>query len=106
MKHFHLRWVLHQLTDNRWQVRVAKCGELLCALEAMQRTHFRHIVTRDESWFSLEYQHALQSSVSRNEVLQRIDPAIGTAKFMLTAICGVKDFHLLDLMLSQCRFDI
>jgi hypothetical protein len=33
------------------------------------------------------------------------DPAIGTIKFMLTAIWGVNGFHLLDLMPSQCRFN-
>jgi hypothetical protein len=35
-KNFHLRWVPHQLTDNLQQARVAKCGELLRALEAVQ----------------------------------------------------------------------
>jgi hypothetical protein len=39
----HLRWVTHQLTDDLRQMRVAKCGEFLLRLEAMQRTHFRHI---------------------------------------------------------------
>jgi hypothetical protein len=104
MNHFHLRWVPHQLTDDLRQVRVAKCGELLRALAAIQRIHFRHIITGDESWFYLEYQHALQWSVARDEVFQRADPAIGTAKFMLTVIWGVNSFHLLDLMPRQCRF--
>jgi hypothetical protein len=42
---------------------------------------------------------------SRDEVPQRVDPAIGTATFMLTAIWGVNGFHLLDLMLSRRRFN-
>jgi hypothetical protein len=87
------------------QVRVAKCPELLRALETMQRTRFRHIITGNESWFYFEYQHTSQWPVSRDEVPQRVDPAIGTAKFMLMAIWGFNGFHLLDLMLSQCRFD-
>jgi hypothetical protein len=58
MKNFHLRWVLHSLTDDPRQVRIAKCGELLRALEAIQRTDFRHIFTGDDSWLYLEYQHA------------------------------------------------
>jgi hypothetical protein len=51
MKSFHLGWVPHQLTDNLretddlWQVKAAKCSELLRALEAIQRIHFRHIIT-------------------------------------------------------------
>jgi hypothetical protein len=36
---------------------------------------------------------------------QKVNPAIGTTKFMLTAIWGVNGFHLLDLMSSQCRFN-
>jgi hypothetical protein len=59
---------------------VAKCGELLLALEAVQRPQFRHIITGDEGWFYLEYQHALQWSVSPDEVPQRVDSAIGTLR--------------------------
>jgi hypothetical protein len=47
MKNFHLRWVPYHLADDLRQVRVAKCGELLRALEAMQRTHSHHILTGD-----------------------------------------------------------
>jgi hypothetical protein len=75
------------------------------ALEAIQRTHFRHIITGNESWFYFEYRHTLQSSVSRDGVPQRVDPAIGTAKLMLTAIRSVNGFHLLDLMSSEYRFN-
>jgi hypothetical protein len=71
----------------------------------MQRTHFRHIITGDENWFYLEYQDASQWSVSRDEVPQRVDPAIGTAKFMLTVIWGVNGFHLPDLMRSEYIFN-
>jgi hypothetical protein len=105
MKNSHLCWVPHQLTNDLRQASVAKCSELLCALEAMQRTHFRHIITGDESWFYLEYQQPSQWSVSRDEVSQRVDPAISTAEFMLTAIWGIDCFHLLDLMPSECRFN-
>jgi hypothetical protein len=95
MKNFHLRWVPHQLTDDLRQVRAAKCSEIFRALEAMKRTHFRHIIRGDESWVYFEYQRALPWSVSRDEVPQTVDPAIGTAKFMLTAIWGVNGFDSL-----------
>jgi hypothetical protein len=58
IKNFHLRWVPHRLIDDLRQVSVAKCGELLRALEAMHRTHFGQIITGDESWFYPEHQHA------------------------------------------------
>jgi hypothetical protein len=83
---FCLRWVPHQLVNSLRQVMVAKCGEILRALAAMQRTLFRHIITGDHSRFYIEYQHASQWSVSRNEVSQRVDPVIGTIKLLFTAI--------------------
>jgi predicted ATPase len=55
-------------------------------LDAVQKSCFRHIITGDENWFYLEYQHASQESVSRDEVPQRVNPAIGTANFVSTAI--------------------
>jgi hypothetical protein len=105
MEILYLRRLANQLTDNLRQVRVTKCSEVLRALEVMQRTLFRHMITRDESWFDLEDQHISQWSVSGGEVSQKMDPAIGTAKFLLTAIWGVNGFHLPDLMLSSCRLN-
>jgi hypothetical protein len=101
MKKFCRRWVPHQLTDGLRQAKVTKCGKLLRSLEAMQRTHFRHMLTGNQGRFYVEYQHALQWSVPRDEVPQMVNPAIGTAKFMSMAIWGINSFHLLDLMLSQ-----
>jgi hypothetical protein len=67
---------------------------------------FRHIVTGDENGLYFEVQHPSQWSVSRDKVRQRVDLAIGTAKLMLTAIWGGNGFHLLVLVLSQCRFNL
>jgi hypothetical protein len=86
METFPVCWVAHQLTDDLRQVRVVKCGELRHAMESIQRTHFRHIITGNESWFYLEYQHASKWSVSRDEVPRRADSVVGTAKFMLMVI--------------------
>jgi hypothetical protein len=82
-ENFYLRFVPHQLTDDLRQVGVAKCSELLRAMEGMQLTHFYHIITGDGSWSYLEYQHVSQWQASRDEMFQRVDPAIGTAKFTL-----------------------
>jgi histone-lysine N-methyltransferase SETMAR len=43
--------------------------------------------------------------ISRDEVPQRVNPTIGTAKFMITVIWDVNGFHVLSLMPSQCRFN-
>jgi hypothetical protein len=58
VKNFHLRRIPHQLTDDLQEVMIAKCREVLRVLDAMQRTGFRHVVTTDERWIDLEYQHA------------------------------------------------
>jgi hypothetical protein len=54
-ENFHIRWIRDQLIDDLPQGRVAKWRVLLRVLEALQGTHFRHIVTDDESLFYLEY---------------------------------------------------
>jgi ABC-type uncharacterized transport system permease subunit len=46
------------------ETRLEKCRELLPMLEDMERNNFRNLVTGDESWFTLEFQHSAQWSVS------------------------------------------
>jgi hypothetical protein len=68
-------------------VRVAKRGELFRAGRYAVNPFSPHYhITGDESRFYLEDQHVSQWSVSRDEVPQRVDPVIGTAQLMLTAI--------------------
>jgi hypothetical protein len=71
----------------------------------MAANKFRTIVTGDESWLTLEYQHSAKWSVHCEEAPERARQQIGTKKFMLTAIWGVGDFHVVDLMTSQRSFD-
>jgi histone-lysine N-methyltransferase SETMAR len=105
MKHFHLRWIPHQLTEQLRAERVKKCRDLLPLLERMEASNFHNIVTGDESWFNLELQQSAKWSTSREDVPQRVRQHIGTKKFMLTVIWGVDGFHVVDLMTSQRSFD-
>jgi hypothetical protein len=68
MNYVHVRWIPRDLTDDLPHLSVANCRDLLGMLERMQRSHFRHIVTGDENWFSFEYQHSRQWTVSRDAV--------------------------------------
>jgi hypothetical protein len=88
MKIFHLRRIPRQLTDDLQQVMVAKCREVLRVQDAVQRTGFRHVVTTDESWIYLKYQHASQWLVSRDKVSQSVKLDIGTGKFMINGYSG------------------
>jgi hypothetical protein len=39
---------------------------------------FHNILTGEESWFMLEYQHAVKWSLSREDVSERVRHQIGT----------------------------
>jgi hypothetical protein len=72
----YLSWIPHDLSDDLQEVRVAKYHELLDVLKRMQRGHFRDIMTGDESWSYLDYQHSAQWSVSRDNVPKMSKPAL------------------------------
>jgi hypothetical protein len=38
----------------------------------MEANKFRNIFTSDESWFMLEYQHAMKWNLSREDVSERV----------------------------------
>jgi hypothetical protein len=78
MNLFHLRWIPNQLTEQLRASRIQKCQELLPLLERMEGNEFRNILTGDESWFMLEYQHAVKWSLSREDVSERVRQQIGT----------------------------
>jgi histone-lysine N-methyltransferase SETMAR len=95
----------HQLTEQLRAERMKKCHHLLPLLERMEKSNFHHIVTGDESWFTLELQQSAKWSTSGEDVPQRVRQQIRTRKFMLTVIWGVDRFHVVDLMTSQRSFD-
>jgi hypothetical protein len=94
MKHFHLRWIPHQLTEQLRAERMKKCQDLLSLLERMEAGNFRNIVTGHESWFTLELQQSAKWSTSREDVPQRVRQQISTRKFMLMVIGESTDFTL------------
>jgi hypothetical protein len=60
MELFDLRWIPNQLTEQLRASRIQKCQELLPLLGRMEANKFHIIFTGDESWFMLEYQHAVK----------------------------------------------
>jgi hypothetical protein len=44
----------------------------------MEVTKFCNILTGDESWFMLEYQHAVKWSLSHENISERVKQQIGT----------------------------
>jgi hypothetical protein len=53
---------------------------VLPLLERIEANKFRNILTGEESWFMLEYQHAVKWSFSREDVLERVRQQVGTKK--------------------------
>jgi hypothetical protein len=104
-KHFHLRWIPHQLTEQLRAERMKKCRDLRPLLERMEASNLHTIVTGDESWFTFELQHSAKWSTSSEDVPQTVKQEIGIRKFMLTVIWGVDGFHIVDLITSQRSFD-
>jgi hypothetical protein len=47
----------------------------------MEASNFRHIMTGDESWFTLELQQSAKWSTSREDVPQGVRQQIDTRKF-------------------------
>jgi hypothetical protein len=70
----------------------------------MEANKFRNILTGDESWVMLEYQHAVKWNLSREDVSERARQQIST-KIMLTVILKVDGFHVVDLMTSHGIFN-
>jgi hypothetical protein len=72
MKLFHFRWTPNQLTEQLRASRIQRCQKLLPLLEGTEANNFRNILTGDESWFILEYQHAVKWSLSREDISERV----------------------------------
>jgi hypothetical protein len=70
MKIFHLRWIPHELTDKLREIWIYKCREVLPMLEGLEKGQFRNVMTGDESWFTLQFQHSAKWDVSRDDVPQ------------------------------------
>jgi ABC-type uncharacterized transport system permease subunit len=54
------------------ETRLEKCREFLPVLEGLERKNFRNLVTGNESWFTLEFQHSAKWSVSRDDMPQKV----------------------------------
>jgi hypothetical protein len=81
------------------------CRELLPTLKAHEKNKFRRFVSRNESWFTLEFHHSTKWSVSRDDVPQKVKQQIEAQKFMLTVIWGIDGFHVVGLMIEQHSYN-
>jgi hypothetical protein len=79
---------------------------LLRALEAAQREKFRPLVTGDENYFYLEYNHATKWCVCPNDSPPRVRTTIACQTFIPTVIWGVTGFYMVDLKTPQRPFNL
>ena len=81
---YNLRVVPYELTCEMKAVRIQKAIELLDILTTNKRKGFHRIITGDESWFFLSYDHKHMWSLSRENLPEIIDTKIHTKKYMVT----------------------
>jgi hypothetical protein len=76
--------VPHNLTPASKAKRVIDARMLLQSLRNDQNKNFSHIMTRDKSWFYSAYESPTMFVRSRDEVIPRASPTIGSKKVMVT----------------------
>jgi hypothetical protein len=103
MESFHLCWVPHPLTDDLRQLGIAKSGELLRALEAVQRS----ISTTSSQAMRADFASNISTPHNGRSLSMKCPKGWAglSARYVLTAIWGVNDSHLPDLRPAQCRFN-
>ena len=84
LRKFTRRWVPHNLSPANKAKRVTDARMLLQALTKDQDQNFSHIMTGDESWFYYAYESPTMFAPSRDEVIPRVSPTIGSKKVMIT----------------------
>jgi histone-lysine N-methyltransferase SETMAR len=84
LRRFSRRWVPHSLSPAQKVDRMQMSFDLLTLLHEQEKFSFSRIVTGDESWFLYLYESHHMFAASRDEVIPRKKPAIGTQKVMLT----------------------
>jgi hypothetical protein len=97
-KIFHLRWAPHELAPDLRGRGSEICERRLPILETRELDLSRMLVTRDESWFMLEYQDSTKWSLAGDEVPARVNQIIGTIEAIFTMICEIDLFHVVDMI--------
>ena len=104
-KNYNLRVVPHDLSDEMKAKRVSESMQLLDVLRVQKRKGFHRILTGDESWFYLQYDHKHVWSISKEEVPERVSQKIQTKKIMLTVIWNIDQFYIINLMKNNENFN-
>ena len=102
---YNLRVVPYELTCEMKAVRIQKAIELLDILTTNKRKGFHRIITGDESWFFLSYDHKHMWSLSRENLPEIIDTKIHTKKYMVTIFWNIDKFFIVDLMKEGEKFN-
>jgi hypothetical protein len=77
---------------------------MLPILEVQEKKDFHDLITGDECWFMLQYDHEAQWAMSRRKVSSKVQPNFQTPKSMFPIVWGVADFDVTNLTTSQRSF--
>jgi transposase len=95
---FHLRWIPYTLTEDQKNERVTYSRQLVATLEQQKPMDFEHIITGDESWFSLCNPPDSAWAESRDTLPEPIRRKIDTEKCLISVLWSVNGIHhLIDV---------
>ena len=103
--YYNLRVVPYELTCEMKEERVRKATELLDILKVSKRKGFHRIITGDESWFFLSYDHKHMWSQSRDNLPEIIDTKIDTIKYMVTIFWNIDQLFIVNIMKDGEKFN-
>jgi hypothetical protein len=89
MKSRHLKWVPHFLDDDLRANRSEGARQLLDALQAQERCHFRDLVTGNETWVSLDMKPGTIWLPADAELPVCVKRTIASEKRMLIVSWGI-----------------
>jgi hypothetical protein len=104
-KSFHLRWMLHLLTDDLRQNWKQHARAMLPFLHTAQRDGLHHLMTGDESWFFFNTSLRRMWTLSRDDVVRKPRLDIQSKKFMFMIMWNPSSFCIVDRLPNDTKMN-
>lgn len=94
----HSKWLPHCLNEKQKIERMKQSKELFEILKKCQKQSWRSIITGDQSWFKMQYDHSGAWLLPDDDNPEMNGSKISIARIMVTIIWGVNGFYIIDLL--------
>lgn len=105
MKFLHFKLVPYHLSQSLREKRCELGRQQLKILQSQKRNGFKQIITGDESWFYMTYDHSKRWAVSLDNDEVFTNTGFQVQKFMFTIMWNPSGFHIIDIMRPKERFN-